>query len=33
MYTDYEYRDVEPICYDYDHVDKVVETIRKNFKE
>ena len=33
MYTDYEYRDVEPICYDYDHVDKVVETIRKNFEE
>lgn len=31
MYTDFDYRDVEPVCYENSHVSKVVETIKRNF--
>lgn len=31
MYTRTEYRDVEPICYENDHINKVVSRIKENF--
>lgn len=31
MYTRSDNRDVEDICYDFEHVDKVMAEIKKNF--
>lgn len=33
MYKDYEFRNVEPVCYESDHVDKVVEILKRNFDD
>ena len=33
MFTDYEYRDVEPLCYDDNHVEKVKRAIKERFDE
>ena len=33
MLTDYEYRDVEPLCYDDNHVEKVKRAIKERFDE
>ena len=33
MFVDYDYRDVEPCCYEEDHVEKVIDSIRPKFEE